>query len=216
MSVSPPDQGYLFVLLRHAESQGNANQIVQGQQDFPLTERGRSQAAALTAYWEKCGQHFDQISASPLLRARETAEIITKRLHAPLKFDSVWMERNYGKYSGLTRTEAEQKYPQPDFLPPYAPLGHTGEGQWQLYLRAGAGLQKLISQPPGRYLVVSHGGLLNMLLYTILGLTVQANYQGPFFPFENTAYTTLTYTPDEHHWQIWGHNEHHHLNAMEN
>lgn len=215
MIVEPPDQGYLFILLRHGESEGNAHDFIQGQQDFPLTERGRSQAAALATAWEKAGQHFDQVLASPLQRARDTASIVLASASTPIEFDPVWMERDYGKYSGMNRAEAYKKYPPPNFLPPYAPLGHTGEGQWQLYLRAGVALQRMLNRPPGRYLIVSHGGLLNMLLYTILGLAVQANFQGPQFAFENTAYTTLTYMPDEHRWQIWGHNQHCHLSNLE-
>jgi broad specificity phosphatase PhoE len=212
---NPPDQGYHFVLLRHAESQGNARNFIQGQKDFPLTDHGRNQAAALAAAWEKIGKRFDRALCSPLQRARETATIVLAATNTPIEYDEILMERDHGIYSGLNHAEALQKYPQPDFLPPYAPLGHTGEGQWQLYLRAGAALQKLLSQPPGSYLVVSHGGLLNMLLYSILGLTVQANFQGSHFAFKNTAYTTLTYKSDEHRWQIWQHNEHCHLHELE-
>jgi broad specificity phosphatase PhoE len=214
--VERPDKGYLFVLLRHGESQGNAHELIQGQKDFPLTDRGRRQAAALAAAWEKDGQRFDRVLCSPLQRARETAKIVLAATNTPVEYDEIWMERDYGMYSGLNQAEANKKYPQPDFLPPYAPLGHTGEGQWQLFLRAGTALHKLLRYPPACYLVVSHGGILNMLMYTILGLTVQANYQGSHFPFENTGYTTLTYTPDEHHWRIWAHNQDCHLHDLEN
>jgi broad specificity phosphatase PhoE len=75
---------------------------------------------------------------------------------------------------------------------PYQAVGETGESQWELYLRAGRAVQNLLKNPPGRYLVVSHGGILNLAFYAILGIAPQANFTGPRFRFANTAYATPT------------------------
>lgn len=201
------DQVYHIILLRHGESVGNAEGRHQGQSDFPLTDTGRAQAHALARRWQSEGVSFDQVIASPLLRAYQTAEIIANTLHLSLEVGEVWMERDNGYYAGLTPEEANRLYPRPAFMSPYRFVGETGESQWELYLRAGRAIQDLLDRPAGRYLVVSHGGLLNMVLYAILGIAPQANFQGPRFRFNNTAFATLTYYPDRHIWALSGIND---------
>jgi broad specificity phosphatase PhoE len=90
---------YHVTLLRHAQSEGNARGILQGQSDFPLSEIGIQQAEALAHRWKKEHQHFDCIISSPLSRAQQTAEIIAAALGAPLELDDNWMERNNGQRS---------------------------------------------------------------------------------------------------------------------
>src|SRR5258706_314236 len=57
-------------------------------------------------------------------------------------------------------------------------------------------------RPPGKYLVVSHGGTLTMTLYAILGIAPQPNYQGPRFRFRNTAFSRFRYYPASHRWRV--------------
>lgn len=64
-----------------------------------------------------------------------------------------------------------------------------------------------MKNPPGTYLIVAHGGILNMVLYAILGITPLPNFLGPRFKFRNTAYTTLTYIPARHQWRVINVNE---------
>jgi broad specificity phosphatase PhoE len=208
---------YHITLLRHGESTGNAGGYMQGQADFPLSDTGRDQAEALAARWLSEGVNFDTIISSPLSRARETAEILAGRLATardseaiPLEFEPVWMERDWGLISGLHRSEAEERYPRPEFIPTYQPIGVTGESQWALYLRAGRGIQALINKPPARYLVVSHGGILNVAMYAILGIAPQANFQGARFRFHNTGFAKLTYDISEHVWLVEGFNDYAH------
>jgi broad specificity phosphatase PhoE len=201
---------YHLTLLRHGESQGNYEGRHQGQSDFLLTDRGREQAITLLERWKLERKEFDLVISSPLARARETAEIIASGLKVPLEFDPLWMERNNGMMAGLSPEEVRQTLPQPGFIHPYQPVGQTGESQWQLYLRAGNALQSLFSHPPGKYLVVSHGGLLNMFFYAILGIAPQPNFHGPRFRFNNSAFATLSYNPATHHWYILGVNDHNH------
>ncbi len=65
-----------IIFLRHGESVGNAELRWQGQADFALTDKGREQAQALADRWRSEGMQFDHILASPLKRAKETADII--------------------------------------------------------------------------------------------------------------------------------------------
>lgn len=190
------------MFLRHGQSVGNLEERFQGQADFPLTKAGRAQAQALAERWQTEGQVFDLAIASPLLRARETAEIVTQKLGVPLEFDDLWMERDNGKFSGLTYAEIRTRSAEVDFYTPYQAFGETGEGDWALFLRAGQAVHSLLRRPPGRYLVVSHGGLLNMVLYSIMGISPQANGHGIRFRFKNTSYAHFTYQPENHRWHM--------------
>lgn len=191
-----------IILLRHGESVGNAEGYHQGQSDFPLTETGYAQAKALAAHWIAKGVVFDKVIASPQSRAKQTAEIIANALGYEIEYDPIWMERDNGVLAGLHHDVAREKYPPKNFIPLYEPIGLTGESQWELFLRAGLAIQSILSQPPGPYLIVSHGGLLNMVLKAALGIIPQANFQGPRFRFQNTAYASITYFPEIHTWHV--------------
>jgi len=208
--MAPPEKkphGYTIVFLRHGESVGNVEDRFQGQADFPLTEKGRSQAEALAERWLGEQMGFDLCISSPLARAAQTAEIIATRLGLPLEFDPVWKELHNGYLAGLSPEEAADRHPRPDFIHPYLHIGETGESRWEVYLRAGRGVQSLLDRSPGRYLVVAHAGILNMALYAILGIPVQADTSGPTFRFLNAAYAMLTYTAEEHRWRLISLNE---------
>jgi 2,3-bisphosphoglycerate-dependent phosphoglycerate mutase len=202
---------YLIVLLRHGESLGNVEGRYQGQSDFPLTEAGEAQAQALAHRWQKEGVNFDTVISSSLRRAFQTAEIISSILNAPVELDSDWMERNVGVLTGHKPEETAKSHPRPSFITPYMPIGESGESQWELYLRAGRVVNSMLKRPPGRYLVISHGGILNLAIYAILGLTPQADFTGPRFRFGNTGFARLSYTPSEHKWIVLGINDCAHL-----
>ncbi|MCK4800444.1 MAG: histidine phosphatase family protein [Anaerolineales bacterium] len=212
MSPSENNSSYIFTFLRHGESTGNAEKRHQGQADFPLTKLGSTQIKKLADYWEKRGMEFDLAISSPLSRAKESAEIISKALKIELIFDPIWMERDNGELAGLPHEEAMKKLPPPDFIPLYQPIAGTGESQWELFLRAGKAINQLMKNPPGRYLIISHGGLLNMVMLAAVGLTPQPNFQGPVFRFSNAGYTTLKYLPERDNWIVQVHNTTYHLN----
>jgi 2,3-bisphosphoglycerate-dependent phosphoglycerate mutase len=205
---------FQITFLRHGESVGNAESRWQGQSDFPLTERGRAQANALAKRWKKEGMQFDLVISSPLERAKETAEIVAATLDLRIEFDPLWLERDNGEFSGLTAHEVRQNFSHPDFTTPYDSVGTDGEGDWELFLRAGQALHELLKREPARYLIVSHGGLLNQVMHAIVGIVPQANNSGTRFRFENTAFAQLSYFPHQHRWAIDKLNDHTHwLNA---
>lgn len=194
---------YHVTFLRHGESVGNAEDRFQGQADFLLTERGITQARLLSERWAAAGRSFDLCIASPLLRARQTAEIITGALDLPIEFAPDWMEVQNGKLAGLKDDEASFMVPRPKFMTPYMHWGETGESRLELLLRAGKAIQNLLDRQPGKYLVVAHGGILNMALFTVMNITLHADSQGPRFIFGNTGFADLTYEPARHSWRLW-------------
>jgi len=213
--MPPTSLHYRVILLRHAQSEGNAQGVMQGQSDFPLSETGLQQAEALARRWRKERMRFDCIITSPLSRALQTAEIIAAALGAPLDMKDDWMERNNGQIAGLRPEEVSERGLHLPFVQPYQPIGVDGESQWELFLRAGRAVQDLLHRPPGRYLVVSHGGILNLAMYAILGVVPQANFHGPRFRFHNTAFAVLDYDPTRHIWTLEAINDRAHLQSTD-
>lgn len=201
---------FFITLLRHGESVGNAESRWQGQADFPLTDKGREQARALAARWMREKLQFDYVISSPLSRARETAEIIASEMNLKVEHDPLWLERDNGEFSGLTAQEVRQNFVHPEFHSPYDPVGSDGEGDWELFLRAGQALHSLLKRDPARYLIVSHGGLLNQFMHAVVGVAPQANNSGTRFRFGNTAFAQLVYYPNQHRWAIDKLNDHAH------
>ena len=210
---SPEKPVYQFVFLRHGESVGNAESRWQGQSDYPLTDKGRGQVHALAERWKSEGVKFNLAIASPLTRAKETAEIIASALNIKVEFDPIWLERNIGEMEGLTADEVHKK-PRPSYITPYDPVGGDGEGDWELYLRAGQALHALLHRPRGIYLIVSHGGLLNQLMHTIVGVAPHVDPSGVRFRFENTAFARVSYSPHQHRWAIDALNDRAHIKSL--
>jgi broad specificity phosphatase PhoE len=203
-------QPFYITLLRHGESVGNAESRWQGQADFPLTETGRAQARALADRWQRENLKFDLVIASPLLRANETAQIIASAMNINMEYDPLWLERDNGEFSGLTANEVRQNFQHASFYTPYDPVGGDGEGDWELFLRAGRALHRLLKREPARYLIVSHGGMLNQVMHAVMGLAPQANNAGTRFRFGNTAFAQLAYYPHQHRWVVDKLNDHAH------
>jgi broad specificity phosphatase PhoE len=201
---------YNFVFLRHGESVGNAESRWQGQSDYVLTEKGRAQASALAKRWKSERVKFDLIISSPLVRAKETSEIIASHLNVEIELDSLLLERHIGEMEGLTAEEVRKK-PHPAYVTPYDPIGGEGEGDWALFLRAGQALHDLVQRVPGNYLIVSHGGLLNQLMHAIVGIAPHVDPSGVRFRFENTAFARVIYYPYQHRWSIDALNDYTHL-----
>ena len=88
-----------FILVRHGESEANGQQRFAASGDIVLTERGRSQALAVA---NLIGLRFKpvRVVSSYFLRARQTAEIITKFLDLPLSEVANFHERDLGVLKG--------------------------------------------------------------------------------------------------------------------
>jgi len=204
---------FQFVFLRHGESLGNAQSRWQGQSDYPLTEKGHAQAKSLAERWAQENVKFDLVLASPLGRAKETAEIIASKLKIDVEYDEIWLERAIGEMEGLTAEEVRQK-PRPPYTTPYDSIGGNGEGDWALFLRAGQALHHLLKRPAGSYLIVSHGGMLNQVMHAIAGIAPHVDPSGVRFRFENTAFSRVMYYPHQHRWAIDAVNDHAHLKNL--
>ena len=201
----PDEPVYRITLVRHGESVGNAEERLQGHADYPLSARGRAQVIALAQRWKAEAITFDHIIASPLGRALETARIIAAELEIPNpEIDLRWIERDAGERTGLTYDEAQQRDRETDFAAPCDSIAASAESDWALYLRGGQALRSILERPPARYLVSSHRAILNMVLYSILGIARQSNDLNgdTLFRLVNASFSRFRYYPLAHRWQV--------------
>ncbi len=160
-----------ILLVRHGETDSNAEGRIQGQTNTPLNERGRAQAQALAD--ELAGEAIAAVYSSDLDRARETAEILAGRLDLPVVVDPALRERNFGSWEGRTVDELEARWPGA-----WARWreGDEGEGDVEDHLALAArvrdAIHRLAAAHPGeRILVVAHGGAMRVILTDAAGLT---------------------------------------------
>jgi 2,3-bisphosphoglycerate-dependent phosphoglycerate mutase len=189
-----------ITLMRHARSRADDENVHEGRYDSPLTETGRQQVRARAEYFLAQGYKPDAIIASTLIRARESAEIIGQVLGVPIETDPGWMEFNNGPLAGLSFEEADRLYPRPAFRSPFDALHGSGESEIDFHSRVSGALQRVIRRGPGKYLVASHGGALNVALRVAFSIPMPVNNTGIWFSFGDTSFTRLDYYPESHTW----------------
>ncbi len=105
----------LVCLIRHGQTDWNLIKRLQGRENVPLNEAGHAQADGLAHVIrgiQNNGVSFDAVCTSPLSRAWDTAEYLTRAigLKEPVVLENL-IERDYGKLSGLTLDERHRLYP---------------------------------------------------------------------------------------------------------
>ena len=105
-----------MLFVRHGQSEWNALGRWQGQADPPLSDLGREQArlasTAITAAAKRAASPVAGIVSSTLLRALETATIISDAIDvSPIHLEADLIERDAGEWSGLTRSEIDERFP---------------------------------------------------------------------------------------------------------
>ena len=151
----------LFALIRHGQTDWNLNGRMQGRTDIPLNELGREQAlAAASAFAD---DPWDVVVSSPLVRARETAEILAVTLGLPLGAAyGELVEQDFGVAEGTHVSELHVRWPDRDWAgkEPDDEVGPRG-------LR---GVERIAGDHDGaRVLVVAHGTLIRYTLAEISG-----------------------------------------------
>lgn len=155
-------------LLRHGEVEGGGRFL--GHTDSPLTAAGQSQMyAAITD-----NDHWARVISSPLSRCAEFAHDFAHRRSLPLSFDPRLKEMHFGAWEGrsaaeLMETDAEtlgRFWADPAHNPPPG-----GEPLAQFQARVLDAWYDILADRPGRsVLVVTHGGVIRMLLCHVQGV----------------------------------------------
>jgi broad specificity phosphatase PhoE len=182
-----------LLLIRHAESEGNAQGRLQGRKEFPLTENGRTQAAALAE--RLLGASVAAVYSSPIRRARDTAETVAQRLELAAVVEPRLQEYDFGEHlSGLTWQEIREQ--QPDVVQALVsdasefPTYPGEEGREPFRERVSAAMGEIAERHGGdeAVAVVTHAGPIVVYLMEVLG----RKYSRPIpFAIDNASITTV-------------------------
>jgi broad specificity phosphatase PhoE len=161
-------------LVRHGETQWTVEQRFNGRRNLPLTDVGREYCQRLAV--QLATQPLDAIISSPLLRSKETAEILARPHELAVKIDERLAEMDYGIWEGLTYEEAQsldrELYSRwesdPAIVAP--PGGESGE---QVAARVVTAFGDILNQyRQQQVLIVAHKTVNRILLCHILDLPI--------------------------------------------
>jgi len=178
-----------LLVIRHGQSEADILKVIEGRANYNLTELGHKQAEVM-AKWVKENYSINKIYSSPLNRAKQTAEHISKVTGIKINFENDLMEWNNGLIAGLSREEADKKYPEQKKYP------HTRIYEQESYIdfrmRAEIILSKVINENDEEktIVIVSHGGMINMLFKSFL--------ESPI----NSKISVKSSDTGIHHWRI--------------
>ncbi|MBO0993946.1 histidine phosphatase family protein [Bacillus sp. SD088] len=184
-------------LVRHGETDWNAEGKIQGRTDISLNATGKRQA-------EECAQYFsnsewDRIVTSPLKRAKQTANIMNQSLQIPVIEMEEFVERCYGDAEGLTREERQRLYPQRRDIPNQEPRNLLAQ-------RVMKGMERIQEEYPNdKIILVAHGGVIN----TILAVLSNGEIGSGKTKLINACISNLHFM--ENQWNIQEYNQVHHL-----
>jgi alpha-ribazole phosphatase len=166
----------LLTVLRHGEVSGPWN-VLRGKRDVALSARGEQQMQQVIAAINTSS--FSQIISSPLARCRVFAEGIAQKSGAPLTLQAGFEEIDFGDWDGLTTAEAQLLTPDlftrfqanPEGLTP--PQGEAFNDFRQRILDAFDD----ITHEAGHTLLITHGGVMRIILSTVLRLAWPQAFQ---------------------------------------
>ncbi len=180
-----------ILMVRHGQSEWNAQGRWQGQADPPLSALGLEQAEAGAAHLAKMHAEipFDGIASSTLVRASTTGDVIARHLgfDEPYRTANL-VERSAGEWSGLTRDEIEASYPGYLRARRY-PTSYEYDDA--LYPRIQQGLRDVIDNVAGdRLIVAAHGGIIYCIEQSVgLQFRHMPNLGARWFDFDDGKFT---------------------------
>lgn len=156
--------GKLYIV-RHGEIDFNIEERYAGSVDVELNEKGLQQAHDIANEVNKL--NVDLIITSPLKRCMQTAEIVRGVINAPIVVANEFRERAVGVFEGLTRAEAQSRYPElwaRNITRIYNDAPPGGETIKAVESRVYAGLQKVQAEYEDKnILIVTHAFVGKMI-----------------------------------------------------
>lgn len=142
-----------FYFMRHGSTDWNKERLVMGQKDIPLNAEGINQVTESLEFVK--GQKIDLICCSPLLRAKQTAEIINKNLKVPIMEIDNLKECYFGLYEGQKNGQWMLQWLSGQLI-------ENLESKEQFKRRINSGINEALSHSSSA-LIVSHGAVYYVL-----------------------------------------------------
>lgn len=182
-------------IIRHGETEWNAEGRIQGHTDIPLSDKGIRQAQSVA---ERLSQvDFAAAYSSDLSRTHETAQIILGNSGASLNPTPQLREFHKGVFEGLTVDEYAQEFPDLyqaslkndlDFAPTGGESIRVGSERMARFAR-----ETIEKHLDDTVLIVGHGGSLRSLIVAMMALPLEANWK---FVMHNCALSLVYTYPD--------------------
>ncbi|HEY1096301.1 MAG TPA: histidine phosphatase family protein [Alphaproteobacteria bacterium] len=150
-------------LVRHGETTGDIEDRIGGSYDDHLTSLGREQLAKTAQ--KLADKNIEIIFSSPLVRARESAQIIQQAIGSPIEIVDGFRERHYGVITGMLKSEAKAKYPEA--IERHSDLTYThpdGESYPDFYQRVVNAFASVTNENDRTMAIIGHGGSLKCIL----------------------------------------------------
>lgn len=174
-------------LVRHGQSDGNAEGRFGGHGPTPLSALGREQAKLAARYLAKEG--VDAIYSSDLSRAVETAEALSELIQIPVIKKPAFRERNVGVLEGLTFDESKAAYPKDYYALVNRNVHHViteGESYRHLLRRSTDELWEILRRHSGgKIAIYSHTGAICFITLHLMGAIRRDTKQTPWLVTSN-------------------------------
>lgn len=178
-----------FYIVRHGQTEANLKKIIQGHLDSPLTKLGKDQAMQTALKLKDV--KFDKIFSSDLLRAKRTAEIITLERKLAIETTKLLREQFLGSLEGTDNRKLFALFDEWDSLSKKVRMkvrpSSDSENDEEIVNRFITFIRETAITYPGKnVLVVTHGGMICVLLVKI-GYTTYSNLED----IDNAGYIKL-------------------------
>jgi broad specificity phosphatase PhoE len=183
-------------LIRHAITRWNLEKRLQGRHDTHLSKKGRSDAGK---WADRLGRiHYDAIFSSPMIRARQTADILSEKLKIPVQIEPDLHEQDFGQWEGQRLSQLRRAHPgqlEAEESKGWAFCPPDGESRKAVLERLLEVLEKICKQYcSGHLLMVTHSSAIKVLVYHLLGRQ--------FLPGEKPGYQNVI-KPYHVHRIVW-------------
>ncbi len=157
-----------FCFIRHGQTDWNLNRIIIGQTDIPLNDHGIQQAQRAVSLFKNL--NLKTIISSPLLRARQTAEILNTSLGLPLSFNIGLQERNLGQFQGQSQDKINKNE-----------TPSSAESEADFEKRIILTVNNILGSEQELPLIVSHGDFFAILVQLLMRSDMHSDNCMPYF-----------------------------------
>ena len=183
----------ICILIRHGKDDDTVRGGWSGQ---PLTDEGKAQADELASFLQRSNLDIKHIYSSDLLRSMQTAQSVAGKLHLPIIPMREFREVNNGDMAGMKNDLASSMYPglywnTLEWEQQY-PGGESPKEFYERISTAWDAFQKMVLEQNANVLLVTHGGVINVILSAVNG----ENYSNKtsIRKIRNAELITLEYT----------------------
>ncbi len=179
-----------ILLIRHGQTDWNAQRRIMGDQPVGLNETGRAQVQGLAGFLKDLSVH--QLYVSPLLRTQQTAAILNVNWNLPVQLEPGLREIEYGEWVGKTFHQIREEVGHFEYYRhPEKPICNGAESLEGVKNRGVAVIERLRQEyPQGRLALVSHADWIKCVLMHYLKIPLPQIYQ---FRIDNASLSLLVF-----------------------